>query len=330
VPASGRPNRDLALGLVSLRRLALLGGLAVYGLQGGPGAAPALLAILVRGACNEAARLIARGGRDALLSLVANVQIALDTLLVAGLVAGAGHGAVAAFLLAPAFVAYGALVPIAFVLVHAVVAAIEIVLFDSGIASTMPAFWSVLVSSGAHETLAAFAAVQLAVANAVAACLGQRVSLILRRSEAEGRTLVSERGELLARNEREAARVRALLDVAQHVSGSQTVDALLRAVCDTTAALTRAPRVEIFLWDADEGCLRLQAAHGLEATPRDDVRYPRELPVVARLRAGEVVQFGATPSHSLVAGRVAVPTRRGFAAPMICRGSFEGALFVGY
>ncbi|HLY36709.1 MAG TPA: ATP-binding protein [Candidatus Binatia bacterium] len=320
----------MALGLVSFRRPVLLGALAVCALQGGPGMVPAMLAILARAACNEAARFLVRGGRDAILPVVANAQIALDTLLVAGIVAGAGHGAAAAFLLAPLFVAYGALVPIALVLVHAAVAAIEIVLFDSGIVSAIPAFWSVLVSSGAHATLAAFATVQLAVANAFAACLGYRVGVTLRRSEAESWTLVSERGELLARNEREAARVRALLDVAQHVSGSQTVDALLRAVCDTTAALTRAPRVEIFLWDADEGCLRLQAAHGLEATPRDDVRYPRELPVVARLRAGEVVQFGATPSHAFVAGRVAAPTRRGFAAPMICRGSFEGALFVGY
>src|SRR2546428_244495 len=49
-----------------------------------------------------------------------------------------------------------------------------------------------------------------------------------------------------------------------------------------------------------------------------------------RLRAGEVVQFGAAPSHALVSGRVALPFSRGFAAPMVCRDSFEGALFVGY
>src|SRR5207248_5377028 len=139
-------------------------------------------------------RLIVRSGRDAALPLVANAQIALDTLLVAGIVAGAGHGAMATFLLAPAFVAYGALVPMALVLVHAVVAAIEIVLFDGGIVSAVPALLPALVSSGAHGTLAAFAAVQLAVANAFAACLGHRVSVILRRSEAEERTLVSERG----------------------------------------------------------------------------------------------------------------------------------------
>src|SRR5439155_1650468 len=48
------------------------------------------------------------------------------------------------------------------------------------------------------------------------------------------------------------------------------------------------------------------------------------------LLGGEVVQFGAAPSHALVSGRVTLPFSRGFAAPMVCRGSFEGALFVGY
>ncbi|HJQ74900.1 MAG TPA: ATP-binding protein, partial [Gaiellaceae bacterium] len=110
------------------------------------------------------------------------------------------------------------------------------------------------------------------------------------------------------------------------------VEELLHAVCDTTAALVRVPRIELFLWDAESSCLRLGAARGRagETLPEKEVRYPAELPIVARLRAGEVVQFGVAPSHTLAAGRVAAPFRRGFAAPMVCRGSFEGALFVGY
>jgi len=94
----------------------------------------------------------------------------------------------------------------------------------------------------------------------------------------------------------------------------------------------RVPRVEIFLWDAERQGLCLAAAHGLDVEPDGaaEVRYTADLPIIGRLRAGEVVQFGAGPSHALVSGRVALPFSRGFAAPMVCRGSFEGALFVGY
>ena len=128
-----------------------------------------MLAILARAACNEAARFFVRGGRDGILPIVANAQIALDTLLVAGIVAGAGHGAAAAFLLAPAFVAYGALVPIALVLLHAAAAAIEIVLFDPETASAVPALLPTLVSSGAHGTVAASARARYFVATPLAA-----------------------------------------------------------------------------------------------------------------------------------------------------------------
>src|SRR5204863_385903 len=43
-----------------------------------------------------------------------------------------------------------------------------------------------------------------------------------------------------------------------------------------------------------------------------------------------LVVVAVTTVHALVSGRVALSFSRGFAAPMVCRGSFEGALFVGY
>src|SRR5947209_8780248 len=167
--------------------------------------------------------------------------------------------------------------------------------------------------------------------DALCAYLSHYLSGLLGEQEGGSPGRAAPRAALLARNEREAARVRVLLDVAQHVSAMHTVEALLRAVCDTTVALVGVPRVEIFLWDAERQGLCLAAAHGLDVEPgAAEVRYTADLPIIGRLRAGEVVQFGAGPSHALVSGRVTLPFTRGFAAPMVCRGSFEGALFVGY
>jgi signal transduction histidine kinase len=176
--------------------------------------------------------------------------------------------------------------------------------------------------------------------------ISHRLTQMLLEKEEEARALATERGTLLAEKQREAdrvqsllasndqvyARVRALLDVAQHVSGSHTVDELLHAVCDTTVALVRVPRVEIFMWERRRKILRLSAARGLaRGTAIDEDRqYTADVPIVAQLRKGEVVDFGAAPSQQLAPSRMATPFRRGFAAPMVCRGSFEGALFVGY
>src|SRR5207249_386770 len=88
--------------------------------------------------------------------------------------------------------------------------------------------------------------------DALCAYLSHYLSGLLGVQEERSRALAAARADLLARNEREAARVRVLLEVAQHVSAMHTVEALLRAVCETTVALVRVPRVEIFLWDAGE------------------------------------------------------------------------------
>src|SRR5439155_884695 len=103
--------------------------------------------------------------------------------------------------------------------------------------------------------------------DALCAYLSHYLSGLLGVQEERSRALAAARADLLARNEREAARVRVLLEVAQHVSAMHTVEALLRAVCETTVALVRVPRVEIFLWDAERQGLCLAAAHGLAVEP---------------------------------------------------------------
>src|SRR5947199_294631 len=262
-PSAPHLRRDLVLWMVALRRITVLAGLSVAILEklllpDELALAPVLVVALAVCIYNEVGGRLLRVDQPGRIAAVVNAQVALDTLsLVALLHFGGGLTSLGVLFFAPAFFAYGAVLPL---------------------------------------------------------------------------PLASARADLLARNEREAARVRVLLDVAQHVSAMHTVEALLRAVCDTTVALVRVPRVEIFLWDAERQGLCLAAAHGLDVEPGGaaEVRYTADLPIIGRLRAGEVVQFGAGPSHALVSGRVALSFSRGFAAPLVCRGSFEGALFVGY
>ena len=259
---------------------------------------------------------------DDRLAMVVNVHVAIDTALVTTLLhVGGGLSDVGLVFFAPAFFACGAVLPLRQALAQAALALIAL-----AAAGTAEAAGPLLRPGVAIRI------VDITAVNALCAWVSHHLRALVSREEEQSRTLAAERGVLLARNEREGARVRALLDVAQHVSRSQTVDDLLRAVCDTTVALVRVPRVEIFLWDAAASVLHLAAARGLaESVASDaDVRYPGDLPVVARLRAGQLVEFGAVPSQTLVPGRVPPPFRRGFAAPMLCQGSFEGALFVGY
>jgi signal transduction histidine kinase len=311
--------------MVSLRRITLLAGLATLALQEAivPGGlelwviAASALGIAVY---TEAGGQVLARVRDDQLTTAVNAHVAIDTLLLIALLhVGGGLTNVGLVFFAPAFFAYGAVLPLRQAFVHVGVALVELTAL--GIAEASGRF-----------AVVALRVLYLSTVNGLCAYVSHYLSALLSKQEEQSRVLAFERGALLARNEREAARVRALLDVAQHVSGSQTVDDLLKAVCDTTVALGRVPRVEIFLWDAGRTCLKLAAARGLadDGTPDREARYPGDLPIVARLRAGQMVEFGAAPSHTLVPGRVAPPFRRGFAAPMVCQGSFEGALFVGY
>jgi signal transduction histidine kinase len=349
------PRPELTAGMLVLRRIAaatvLILVAAAYLLAPEP---PPVVAFVVTAAMvlayNEAGRwLLGRLPRRQ-AGLVVNGQIACDTVaLVALLHFGGGVANLGiAFACVPFFVA-GAILTLPEVFAHVV---FMTVVFGA-------VAWAEAQGIVAHHPNGFFAAgayrqpefvslrlLDVSVLNVLVAYLSYYVAKLLRAKEGEARDLAAERGVLLAENEREAARVRALLasneqvygrvrallDVAQHVSGSHSVDELLCAVCDTTAALVRVPRVELFLWDDARKVLKLAAARGLArgALGEQERQYAEDVPIVAELRAGEVVDFGAAGGPALASSRLATPFRRGFAAPMACRGAFVGALFVGY
>ncbi len=282
---------------------------------------------------------------------IANAQIALDCLAIVGLMHFAGGIAnpSIAWVTLPFFAA-GAVLPISHAFCHVGAATLEVIalayLESHGM---LPHRASAFFTDNAYlrPDFLALTVVNVTILNSLLTYASHYLSRLLTEQEAQARKLAADRGTLLATNEREAervrtlltsnervyGRVRALLDVAQHVSGTHSVDELLYAVCETTVALVRVPRVEIFLWDEQSRVLRLAEARGLTrgGVGEDGKReYPEDFPIVAQLRAGQVVDFGAAPAPSLLSGKLATPFRRGFAAPMVCRGSFEGALFVGY
>src|SRR5206468_162094 len=341
-PSAPRLRHDLVLWMVALRRITVLAGLSVAILEklvlpDELAVAPVLVVALAVCIYNELGGRLLRFDRPARVTAVVNAQVALDTVsLVLLLHFGGGLNSLGVLFFAPAFFAYGAVLPLPLAFVHVALATLELALLGVGELGGIVAHFG---SGGFYRPEAygewgfvALVVMAVTTVDALCAYLSHYLSGLLGVQEERSRALAAARADLLARNEREAARVRVLLDVAQHVSAMHTVEALLRAVCDTTVALVRVPRVEIFLWDAERQGLCLAAAHGLDVEPDGaaEVRYTADLPIIGRLRAGEVVQFGAGPSHALVSGRVALPFSRGFAAPMVCRGSFEGALFVGY
>jgi signal transduction histidine kinase len=339
VPQRSTFARDLVLWMVVLRRLILLAGVSAVLLQHvvcevTPPLVPVLAIVAVICLYNEGGRLLIPSRPAAGLGPIVNAQVSLDTLALVTLLhfGGGLTNQLGVLFFAPAFFAYGAVLPLRHAFVHVAVTVAELAALGlaemTGVLAHHPTGF---FTAGAYTEpgLVALMVGYLGVVNGLCTYLSHHLSELLGAQEEQSRTLAAERGALLERNEREAARVRALLDVAQHVSGTHTVEALLRAVCDTTVALVRVPRVEIFLWDAERTCLRLAASRGLsdEILSDVDLRYPADVPIVARLRAGEVVDFGAVPGHIRDTDP---PFRRGFAAPMIYRGSFEGALFVGY
>src|SRR5207244_920998 len=229
---------------------------------------------------------------------VVNAQVALDVVsLVLLLHFGGGLNSIGILFFAPGFFAYGAVLPLRLAFVHVALATLEVALLGVSELTGIVAHFGLggFYRPDAYRDGGFVALVIVAVTTVDGLCayLSHFLSGLLGEHEERSRTLAAQRGELLSRNERAAARVRVLLDVAQHVSAMHTLDALLRAVCDTTVALVRVPRVEIFLWDADRQGLRLAAAHGRgEASDGEaDDRQPAALPHVGASR-------GRRPSRS--------------------------------
>jgi signal transduction histidine kinase len=341
--------------MVVLRRLAVSAGALLVTVHYAFGVLPVtpepvLLGILVVFSYNEGgAWLLARRPPEQMAAVV-HAQIAADVLATVTLLHFTGGIANPSLALsAIPLLATGAVLPLGQALVHVGLLTCELGALAfaeaSGILLHRP---NGLFDPGAHARpeVIGMVLVSVTVMNALFTYASHHLSALLRSREGEARSLASERGDLLSRNLREAdrvrallasnervyGRVRALLDVAQHVSGSHSVSELLNSVCDTTVALVRVSRVEIFLWDGNRQILELAAARGLTKHTIDgeDRHYTADVPIVAQLRAGQVVDFGAAPVQALATTKVETPFRRGFAAPMVCRGSFEGALFVGY
>jgi signal transduction histidine kinase len=355
MPSTSELLRDLIRWVHGLRRYAVgLGGvLLAIQVAAVPEAIPlgALASVIVFViAYNEVGRWLVDRVAAKDLEAFANAEIVFD--LLAALVMihfGGGVASPSVGFLAVPLIAAGALLPGRQTAIHVLGASAALYLIAVAEQRGYLAHFDVGFFADDAYRQADFIALVVASAAGLAAMAGymsHRLSQMLLEKEEEARALATERGTLLAEKQCEAdrvksllasneqvyARVRALLDVAQHVSGSHTVDELLHAVCDTTVALVRVPRVEIFMWERRRKVLRLAAARGLvRGTSADEERhYTADVPIVAQLRNGEVVDFGTAPSQQLAPARTSTSFRRGFAAPMVCRGSFEGALFVGY
>jgi uncharacterized membrane protein (DUF2068 family) len=133
MPASPpRLRRDLAVWMVALRRIMVIAGLAALVLQQvlTPGKID-LIPVAVVAAWimlyNEVGRLLLQRVEDRLLSIVANVQIALDSVSLAALLhASGGLTNLGVLFFAPGFFAYGAVLPLGVALVHAAVTMLEL------------------------------------------------------------------------------------------------------------------------------------------------------------------------------------------------------------
>src|SRR5437867_1632975 len=127
---------DLVLWMASLRRITVLAGLSVAVIQklvlpGELALGPVLLVAL--GVClyNEGGRRMLRSDRPAQVAAVVNAQVALDTFsLVLLLHFGGGLASIGVLFFAPAFFAYGAVLPLRHAFAHVALATLELALLD--------------------------------------------------------------------------------------------------------------------------------------------------------------------------------------------------------
>ncbi len=282
--------RDLYLRMAALRRIALVVGIAVafifaWKVRSGHWELDPLLVVIGVGAYNEIGRMLLLRLEGRWLAALANVQVALDSLVLIFLlhVYGADTDARIA-VLGPAFIAYGSVLSLRAARMHAVLATLELGFF------------------GTSDRALALAS------------LGNLVSLHL----AHYLTSLPRGQEVLrVKADREAQRVKALLEVSQHTSAARSVDQLLRATCESAVAFLRVPHIEILLWDPDEERLLPAAYRGTrgEMAGGDALSDPS---LLASLRDGEPVRLEKTTDTAC----------HGFAVPMTCGGWFEGALLV--
>ena len=289
MPASSLP-RDLFLRVTSLRRLSMVLGIGVafvfaWTVQTGHERyTPALIVCMV-GVYNELGRRLLLRLEGRWLAVIASAQVALDTLTLAFLlnVYGADAGARVA-VMSPAFIVYGSVLSLPVARLHALLTTLELAVF------------------GTTDRALAIASL----GNLLSLHLANYVTSLPRGQEA-----------LRVKADREAERVKALLEVSQHASAAGSVDELLRTTCEAAVAFLRVPRVEIFLWDPEVEGLRQAACRSVVDDAMTDDALSDPL-LVAGLRDGGVVRLGGAPGTS----------PPGFAVPMTYGGWFQGALLV--
>ena len=225
---------------------------------------PALVVLAV-GIYNELGRILLLRLEGRWLSVLANLQVALDLLALTFLlrVYGADTDARIA-VMSPAFIVYGSVLSLPAARLHAVLATLE------------------LSICGTTDRALALASL----GNLLSLHLAHYLTSLPRGQEA-----------LMVKAAREAERVKALLEVSEHTSSARSVDELTRATCDSAVAFLRVPRVDIFLWDPDDERLRPAAYRsvGSEVMAEDELSDP---PLLAGLRDGGVVRLNGAPGTS--------------------------------
>src|SRR2546430_14961909 len=137
-PSAPRLPRDLVLWMVALRRITVLAGLSVAILEklllpDELVLAPVLVVALAVCIYNEVGGRLLRVDHPGRVAAVVNVQVALDTLsLVALLHFGGGLTSLGVLFFAPAFFAYGAVLPLPLAFVHVALATPELAFLGVG------------------------------------------------------------------------------------------------------------------------------------------------------------------------------------------------------
>src|SRR5438132_6498973 len=233
-PSAPHLRRDLVLWMVALRRITVLAGLSVAILEKlmlpeELALVPVLAIALAVCIYNEVGGRLLRVEHPGRIAAVVNAQVALDTVsLVALLHFGGGLTSVGVLFFAPAFFAYGAVLPLPLAFVHVALATLELALLGVGELGGMVAHFG---SGGfyrpdAYREWGFVALVVMAVTTVDALCayLSHYLSGLPGGQEGRARGRAPPAPALPARTEREPAACGALLTVPRHVRPMHRVE----------------------------------------------------------------------------------------------------------
>src|SRR5207247_1664472 len=209
-PSAPRLRQDLVLWMLALRRSTVLAGLAVaivekLVLPDELALAPVLVVALAVCIYNALGGRLLRFDRPARVTAVVNAQVALDTVsLVLLLHFGGGLNSLGVLFFAPAFFAYGAVLPLPLAFVHVALATLELALLGVGELGGIVAHFG---SGGFYRPEAygewgfvALVVMAVTTVDALCAYLSHYLSGLLGVQEARSRALAAARPALLARH----------------------------------------------------------------------------------------------------------------------------------